>query len=53
MKKILCYIFGHKFFKVAEHDNGRSLFPSVTCQRCGYKETFQHDYDINFQYKGK
>jgi len=46
MKKLLCKIFGHKFYSVALnnfHINGSSWFGIYYCQRCGYEEDWQYD----------
>lgn len=44
MKHLLCYLFGHKYIILNEHDNGRSKFREFFCQRCdGLKQT-QYDY---------
>ena len=46
MKKIICYLFGHNYYKVTEIDNGRSKYGYHKCSRCEHEEPFQYDYLI-------
>ena len=50
MKKLICYLFGHKYIKQVEIDNGRSKYGTMLCQRCDKAIDYQFDYDIS-QYK--
>ena len=43
--EIICKYLGHVMYKVAEKDNGRSVFGEHKCSRCGYVEPFQFDYN--------
>ena len=49
IQRILCYIFGHKFFTVALDNRHifdgvpRSFFGTYKCQRCGHEEDWQYD----------
>ena len=44
IKKILCFIFGHKYYRQYYQDNGRSQFGEDICTRCGDSNTWQYDY---------
>lgn len=44
MKKFLCYLFGHNYFIINEHNNHRSLFRDFECSRC--EKTKHTQYDI-------
>jgi len=46
MEKLLCFIFGHKYIKRAEKDNGYSLYGDMLCRRCGHVHNWQYDYNI-------
>jgi len=46
MKRLLCFIFGHKFIFIDGHDNGRSKFKDFMCQRCGDLHQSQYDYVV-------
>lgn len=43
-KKHMCFKNGHNMFKLCEKDNGRSIFGTHKCSKCGYEEDFQYDY---------
>lgn len=45
-QKLLCFIFGHKYYSVALNDiqqGGSSYFGTYKCQRCNYQEDWQYD----------
>ena len=52
IQRILCFIFGHKFYTVALDNRHifdgtpRSFFGTYTCQRCGYQEDWQYDLPV-------
>lgn len=41
---LICTLFGHQYFKMAERDNGTALEGFVRCQRCRYQETYIYTY---------
>ena len=46
MQKILCYLFGHKYYTVPLNNfqnYGTSYFGTYKCQRCGHQEDWQYD----------
>lgn len=43
-KRHMCFKLGHNMFKLYERDNGRSIFGTHKCSRCGHEEDFQYDY---------
>lgn len=47
MKRIICYLFGHNYFKVFEKDNGYSQWGDHRCSRCGHTYKYQNDYSLN------
>lgn len=36
MKRIICWIFGHKYFQVEKDSRGYIYLGSIACLRCGY-----------------
>ena len=45
IKKLLCYLFGHRFMILGRDKLGvGSLFAWVKCSRCGKEEIYQYDY---------
>lgn len=39
-----CFKEGHAMYKVAEINNGYSIYGEHKCSRCGYVEPFQFDH---------
>lgn len=44
IKKLLCYLFGHKYFIIAQKENDNSVFGWIRCSRCGKEEQYQYDF---------
>lgn len=44
MKKILCYLFGHRYLVMATKENEQSVFGWIKCSRCNHEESFQYDF---------
>ena len=48
LKKLICYLFGHKYFFVDGHENRQSKFKDYSCSRC--ENLFQSQYDLPSHY---
>jgi predicted nucleic-acid-binding Zn-ribbon protein len=52
VRKILCFIFGHKFVVITQITTSQSQFGHIRCSRCGYEEQYQYDF-VNPLYEEK
>ena len=44
IKKLLCYLFGHKYFVAAQKETGDSILGWIRCSRCDKEEYYQYDF---------
>ena len=47
IKRLICFLWGHKDIKLTHIDNGYSQYGHYKCQRCGREENYQYDYKID------